>query len=320
MKFKSKKIFFGTVALTTSVWVLIYEYGKYLVKIAMDRNVPRNLERKRIHLKSNKAWINFFDVMKNAGETLEKSDYEDVEITAYDGTRLVGHWKICKDPKRIIVAMHGWRSSWCKDFGIIAEFWEKSGCHVLYAEQRGQNKSDGDYIGFGLLERHDCFQWIQWVNRRNEEHLPIYLGGASMGATTVLMCAGMDLPKEVHGIVADCGFTSPDAIWKHVMKKNLHLPYCLYKGTANGICKKKINCESNAYSTLEAMDVCNVPVLFIHGSEDNLVPVEMSYENYKICKAPKQIFIVPGADHGMSYYIDKENYEKILLEFWRKYD
>lgn len=320
MKLNWKKLLWGFTMFTAGLGTVSYSYGKYLIKVAMDRELPRNLKKLRHHFNGKNTDNAFWDEMDAVGRVLDQSNYDDVEIVAHDGVRLVGHWKPCKDPKRIIIAMHGWRSSWWKDFGIIAQFWENSGCHVLYAEQRGQNNSSGDYIGFGLLERHDCYQWIQWVIERNYEHLPIYLGGASMGATTVLMCGGMDLPADVHGIVADCGFTSPDAIWQHVIKKNLHMPYGLYKGTANALCKKKIHCDSNAYSTIKAMDLCKVPVLFIHGSEDRFVPVTMSYENYKACKAPKQIFIVPGADHGMSYYINREEYEKILLEFWGKYD
>ena len=41
------------------------------------------------------------------------------------------------------------------------------------------------------------------------------------------MTAGFDLPKEVHGIIADCGFTSPYEIWRHVTERNLHLPFGL---------------------------------------------------------------------------------------------
>ena len=59
-----------------------------------------------------------------------------------------------------------------------------------------------------------------------------------------------------------------------------------------------------------------MPVLFIHGSDDCFVPVSMTYENYKACASTKTLFIVPGADHGMSYYTDREGYEKALMRFW----
>ena len=70
------------------------------------------------------------------------------------------------------------------------------------------------------------------------------------------------------------------------------------------------------YSAADALKVNRIPVLFIHGSDDRFVPVEMTYENYKSCAAPKRLFIVPGANHGMSYYLDREGYQRNTLEFW----
>ncbi len=107
-------------------------------------------------------------------------------------------------------------------------------------EQRGQNNSAGDYMGFGMLERYDCLEWIKWVNEQNVEGLPIYLAGVSMGAATVLMTTDLGLPENVHGAIADCGFTSPHAIWKHVVENNLHMPYGIHEKAVNALCKKKI--------------------------------------------------------------------------------
>lgn len=51
-----------------------------------------------------------------------------------------------------------------------------------------------------------------------------------------------------------------------------------------------------------------VPVLIIHGEDDSFVPCEMSRRNYEACASEKELLIVPGADHGMSYVTDKETY------------
>ena len=42
----------------------------------------------------------------------------------------------------------------------------------------------------------------------------------------------------------------------------------------------------------------------------------MTYENYKSCATLKHLLIVPGADHCMSYLIEKETYERTAVEFW----
>lgn len=77
---------------------------------------------------------------------------------------------------------------------------------------------------------------------------------------------------------------------------------------------------TNEYSTVDAMKCCKVPVLFVHGDEDHFVPVGMTYQNYAACAAPKKLFIVPGADHGMSYFMNKKGYEEVVKEFWKQFD
>ena len=61
-------------------------------------------------------------------------------------------------------------------------------------------------------------------------------------------------------------------------------------------------------------------MLFIHGSDDRFVPVWMTYENYRACAAPKELLIVPGADHGISFFVEPERYQSAVRNFWQKYD
>ncbi|MBQ4066391.1 MAG: alpha/beta hydrolase [Clostridia bacterium] len=294
--------------------------AKSLMDVAMDRKGPKAMSPKNMEkLMGTGELAAVMDVVAEAAAELEQQEMETVEIDAFDGTRLVGHWYPCENAKRCIVAMHGWRSAWSQDFGIISKFWHEQGCSILFAEQRGQGNSGGDYMGFGLLERYDCLEWTKWVDA-NTKDLPIYLCGLSMGATTVLMTAGFDLPERVHGIMADCGFTSPHAIWKHVVQKNLHIPYRLYKAAASDLYKKKLRVDSKEYSCPEALKKCKVPVLFIHGTDDRFVPISHTYENYKACAAEKRLLVVPGADHCLSYFTDEATYAEHTLRFWKDYD
>ncbi len=324
MKKRAKNIWIGCSIAASGIAAIMaasYSTTKKLLKIAMEREIPNGIHIGKNKLTGSPRSSEFLEEAAKATERLESSNCETVEITSHDGIRLVGHWYPCNNPKRIIIAMHGWRASWSQNFGQIADFWHDSDCSVLYAEQRGQGSSGGDYMGFGLLERYDCLDWIHWINMQTDCKLPIYLGGVSMGATTVLMTAGLDLPDNVHGIVADCGFTSPHAIWKHVMKNNLHIPYSgIHAAVASEICRKKMNIGTKDYSSTDAMRMCKVPVLFIHGTEDHFVPIEMTFENYKACTAPKRLFVVPGAEHGMSYYTNKTAYENTIKKFWADYD
>ena len=289
-----------------------------LVSLAVDRETEGNekaKERVRRKLQGTQRNDRLNNEIRSAAEALKECDASEVSITATDGTVLVGHWIPCESPKRIVVAMHGWRSTWFNDFGILAPFLKTSGCSILYAEQRGQNNSGGDCMGFGITERHDCARWIEWVTTR-EPTLPVYAMGISMGATTVLMASDLPLSERVRGIIADCGFTSPHAIWQHVGKHNLHLGFGIRENAVRTLCKTRWNGENGDRSAADSLSKTSLPVLFIHGSDDDFVPVTMTYENYKACVSPKRLLIVPGAGHAASYVTDRTAYERSLCDFW----
>ena len=291
-----------------------------LVRIAIDRDCPLDITaeaRKRFTgAPDHRA---FWQAAEAGAARLEGRQPETVTITAEDGTHLVGHWYPCAEPRRLVVAMHGWRSTWSLSFGMIADFFHNSGCAVLYPEQRGQGRSGGDHMGLGALERYDCRDWVRWIARRVPE-LPIYLAGISMGATTVLMASDLALPARVKGIIADCGFTSPEAIGRHVVEKNLHLSYRLRAGTADALCRRRNRVGIRGCAAPDALRNTKIPVLLIHGADDTFVPVSMTYENYRACGGPKELLIVPGANHAMSYYVDRPRYEATLRSFWERHD
>lgn len=296
-----------------------YALTRELVSVAVDRECPgRIAEKARRKFTSTEKNRAFVAHLARMGMKLRRTPMQTVTIAARDGEMLVGHWYDCPSPRRIVIAMHGWRSSWDQSFGMVADFLHRNGCAVLFAEQRGQGASGGEHMGLGALEQHDCQSWATWAAEKGS--LPIYLAGVSMGATTVLMASALELPETVRGIIADCGFTSPEEMGRFVMKNNLHLSYALRAMAADALCREKNKAGIRGHSAVTALKKNKRPVLFIHGSADSVVPVDMTYENYRACAGPKEILIVPGADHGMSYYLDKPRYEAALKSFWAKYD
>ena len=325
MKRKTKWFFVGAGVSAAAAFTLgicagiSKKISNYVVNAALDREVPKPMRGTR-NPNNSKIPEEIAEKIFEASERLKTSNCKTVAIYARDAEKLVGHWSHKEGNKRVIIAMHGWRSSWHKDFGVINDFWKSSDCSVLYAEQRGQGESGGQYMGFGMIERYDCLEWIKWVNTQINESMPIYLAGISMGASTVLMTGGFELPDNVKGIMADCGFTSAHAIWKHVVEDSTRFSYNSREKVVDNLCRKKINIGTQHYSTIDSMKECKIPVLFVHGTDDTFVPIEMTYENYMVCNAPKRLFVVPGAAHAMSYIIDKAGYEKTVTEFWCEFD
>lgn len=324
MKKETKRLIIGASLVATGTVAAVITAKALLdglVAEALDREEPKAMQRTKGRLMRSYFESDIAKKVAEQGEVLGGSVTETVSINSFDGTKLIGHVYRAPNPKRFILAMHGWRSTWKSDFGVISSFWHNNDCSVLYVEQRGQGESDGKHMGFGMIERFDCIEWVNWLEENGAKDLPIFLAGISMGASTVLMASGSpELPENVHGIIADCGFTSAKAIWKHVTENNFRLPYAVFGNDVDALCRRRLNMESDAYSTLDAMKVNTRPILFVHGSGDSFVPVEMTYENYAACKAPKKLLISEGSEHGMSYVDSREEYEKMIKEFWNEFD
>ena len=65
---------------------------------------------------------------------------------------------------------------------------------MLLVDERSHGDSEGEYIGFGCLDRMDALGWIEWLVGRCGEDMEILLHGTSMGGATVLMASGLELP------------------------------------------------------------------------------------------------------------------------------
>jgi len=224
-----------------------------------------------------------------------------------------------ENPKGRIILFHGYRSIAETDFACAMEAYYNLGYELVLVDQRAGGKSSGNWIGFGVLERYDCLSWIRYLNA-DFGALPTFLSGISMGCTTVLMALGLELPSNVKGVIADCGFTSPHEIIRHVMSRKLHMAAGLLMPGMSLFTKLFAGYSYKEYSTLDALKENKIPVLFIHGKEDHYVPHEMTVQNYEACTAEKQLILVEGAGHGTSYLQDKPTIEKAIGDFLTKYN
>ena len=174
--------------------------------------------------------------------------------------------------------------------------------------------SEGDYIGMGWPDRRDMLQWIDWIIRRDSE-ARIVLHGISMGGATVMMTAGEDLPGQVKAVVEDCGYTSVWDIFTDELDYLFHLPAFPLLNIASGLSSLRAGYSFSEASSLNQIAKAQVPVLFIHGSEDNFVHTDMVYRLYDACPTEKQLMVVEGAGHGNSFNHMPDKYFETVFSF-----
>ncbi len=240
--------------------------------------------------------------------------HEDVQITSFDGLTLRGRYYEYAPGAPIELMLHGYRGTSESDMSGGVQRCFALGRSALLVDQRACGRSKGNVITMGICESRDCCSWVEFMTQKFGPEAKIILTGMSMGAATVLMAAGKPLPETVVGVIADCGYTSAKEIMQKVIADMKLPPKLAYPFVKLGA-RLYGRFDLEADSPIEAMRRCRLPVIFIHGEDDDFVPCEMSRKNYNACVAPKRLVTIPSAGHGLASVVGAETYMNALREF-----
>lgn len=299
----------------------VYALGAFTQNALINRNfaMPESVEKKISESQAD-------DVTEETNEALlwlDSAGMERHEMVNDRGHRLRGYLIRPQKPSDVYVfGSHGYRSDgkgeWCR----FAEYYTRTlGYNFFFVDHQAAGESEGKYIGFGSFESKDSLKWLGYMTDTFGKDIKIILHGISMGSATVMLMSGSNaLPENVKFTVADCGYTSALDEFTYKleslgMPKKPILP--LVRAINNTVAGYDFGRDTNA---LEAVKSAKVPMLFIHGADDNFVPTYMVYLLYDACDSEyKDLFIVPGADHAESYHKAKAQYEGKVAEFIEKF-
>ncbi len=232
----------------------------------------------------------------------------EVSMVSHDGLTLRGWYYECKADAPIELLMHGYRGCAERDMsGAIVRCFSL-GHNALLIDHRASGKSDGHVITFGVNESRDCAAWVDLMVREFGEEVKIIISGVSMGAATVMIAAGEQLPRQVVGGLADCGYsTARDIIKKVIAERGYPVGIVYFFARLGGRIFGHFDVEER--SPLDAMKKCRIPIIFLHGDADDFVPAKMSRECYDACIAEKKkLVIFPEAGHGLAFPVEPERY------------
>ena len=246
--------------------------------------------------------------------TLREIPCEEVSIRSFDGTVLRGFYYHVADGAPMQIQFHGYKGTPMRDFCGGNALAREMGQNTLLVEQRAHGTSRRRSICFGIKERRDCLAWVEYAVKRFGAKQKILLSGVSMGAATVLMASELNLPDNVVGIIADCPYSSPREIICKVASDvgypaKVAYPFLWLGALVYG------HFRLDASSAVNAVRNARVPILLIHGEEDDFVPCEMSRKIKAAGGALVRLETFPKASHGMSYMVDPERYRRISREF-----
>ena len=194
------------------------------------------------------------------------------------------------------------------------------GYSILSIDQRGCGLSGDNETTMGHLEKFDVIDWAEKLTREYNAKNIAFLG-VSMGAATVMLASSEKMPETVKCIIEDCGYSSVREQFEHSIAKIVHLPPypMLWICSILTRIQKRWNILKDADCTRSVSDA-RVPILFIHGDEDDFVPYRMHSVLYNACpRNDKQILTVRNAKHTEAVSVEPELYWNTVLSFIRKY-
>ena len=261
-----------------------------------------------------KVYVPYYDKMLAWMKDLRTRPQEKVSVTSYDGLTLRGTYYEYSPDAPVELLFHGYQGNAERDLSAAVERSAKLGRSTILIDQRGSGKSDGHVITFGAKEHKDCLTWIEFATKKFGKDRKLMIGGVSMGAATVLLASGEDLPDNVVCVMADCGYSSAKEIIKKVVRE-MHLPPSIVYPFIKLGAKIYGGFDLDSATPKEAVKRSKTPIILLHGDDDDFVPFSMSEEIYAACPGKRKLVKLAGAGHGLAYPNCPDEYVEGLRTF-----
>lgn len=240
--------------------------------------------------------------------------YKDLKLTkivinSFDNLDLAGYLVKCKNPIGCVILSHGISNNHVTMLSHV-EFFRKKNYDVLLIDQRGHCNSSPTISTYGFKETKDITLWIKYLKSLGYDNIGIM--GHSMGASIALLsCAQAIKPNFV---ISESAFSNLHELVAFQIRAKKVPPF-IFVNTVSLVCKILNNFWLSDINVLDAIRDTKVPILFIHGDIDALIPCYMSKNMAKATN--NKLFIVKNCRHSIFRNIEfsLSEYEKVISDF-----
>ena len=302
-----------------AIILLLFGVGYYMLNYALK---PEGLETHSRRISDTYAYLyeDYPEMYFWIDSLRTTKALRDTFIQSERGERLHALYVRAAQPTgRIAIIVHGYTDNAVRMLPIGHLYSHHLGYNILLPDLHAHGLSEGDAVQMGWLDRLDVLQWMDTANELFGDSTRMVVHGVSMGAATTMMVSGEELPPYVKCFVEDCGYTSVWDEFKGELKKQFGLPAFPLLDVASWLCKLKYGWSFREASALEQVKKCTLPMFFIHGDADDFVPTWMVHPLYEAKPQPKELWLVPGAAHAVSYKENKAEYTCRVQDFVNKY-
>jgi uncharacterized protein len=218
---------------------------------------------------------------------------EEVWFDSPDGQRLYGWYCRAEHPVASALFCHGNTANLTLSADMIPHLL-RAGLNVLFFDYRGFGRSSGKATYAGVIA--DGVTAARLHDRLRPQDLPSVLYGFSLGGA---IAAQVIRRHRFDGLILQSTFTTLAALTRLLFPR---LPLHLL--------------ARHLFNTKAAIRKVDVPLLVLHGTNDEVVPFAMSHELFGACSTPKKkLHCVDGALHKDLFHVDPETLVSVIAEF-----
>ena len=236
--------------------------------------------------------------------TVTRSDFDVVNRRGL--TLKCSHWTALRGTKApVIIYVHGNGSSRLEALNGALTVALAIGASLCALDTSGSGQSQGKYVSLGYHESDDIYDVAEYLRRKSGAPPEIALWGRSAGAVASLLTAATKAPI-LSTVVADSAFASLVALAKELVHQQLqatqtHLPDLMVDIALSwvaGVVEQQANFDLTHVDPEATLGCCFVPVLFIHGADDDFVVPNHSRVLSDACSARSRLLVVKNATHN----------------------
>jgi pimeloyl-ACP methyl ester carboxylesterase len=228
--------------------------------------------------------------------------FEDIYVTVNDENgkkeRIHAWWIPADYPSdRYLLYLHGSALNVGANITHARRF-HHMGFSVFLVSYRGYGKSDGAFPTEAQVYSDAQAAWTYLVEQKGIDPGAIFIYGHSLGGAVAIQLAVNN--PAAGGLIVEAAFTSIADMARRIPKYRI-FPIELI--------------VHQRFDSIEKVSRLQVPVLYIHGTNDKLVPHEMSHELYIRTSSSKQLKLILGGGHNNSAAVGGAEYLQAVRNF-----
>jgi len=230
---------------------------------------------------------------------------EEWTLTAGDGVRLRASACTAGMGKTWVLLLHGWGETG-ESLAGLGEVYRARGWSTLIPDLRGCGGSGGRYRGLGTGDGADVLAWMARIRERCPE-ATILLHGVDLGANAALAAAA-EGPPGLLAVAADSPVPDPESLGTR------------FASGGGPLLRRGISALLRSMAGKESLVIrrqtagTRVPILFLHGEGDDLVPAAEAERLYFLAGKESRLLRLRSG-HGDGFRRDRERYLRGLFAF-----